>query len=43
VIQQRRKELLIQLAVETVEQLQTIVVPEKKTQKEDGGSVDRRY
>jgi hypothetical protein len=34
-IQQRRKELLIQLAAETVEQLQTIVVPEKKTQEED--------
>ena len=34
-LQQRRKELLIQLAAETVEQLQTIVVPEKKTQEED--------
>ena len=34
-IQQRRKELLVQLAAETVEQLQTIVVPEKKIQEED--------
>ena len=31
-LQQRRKELLIQLAAETVEQLQTIVMSEKKTQ-----------
>jgi hypothetical protein len=34
-LQQRRKELLIQLAVETAEQLETILVPEKKSQEED--------
>ena len=35
VLQQHRKELLIQLAAETVEQLETILVPEKKSQEED--------
>ena len=34
-LQQHRKELLIQLAAETVEQLETILVPEKKSQEED--------